>query len=839
MEYTCYICLEDLKDNDICLCDHEEHRVHSACIVNHIEWTIESAFLGSCPIIACPLFHEKGGKLLNYDIWKDLVNPKILWKYGQLANSLLSILCGGCHSIRNIGVEFNDKKYSGAASFIDVHLKGKKLSDFNDLLNDFKSGNATTDLFYNSITTIYFPQLLKLNDRECWSFFKNIVALISSPERRANLHLRYLRDRPRIWTSCCDRDHCFRCKTKDYHSGKSCEENTDLFDSSIVQCPSCNIFLTKGDGCNSVTCVCGKQFSWSIEKEISERSLSFSRCYPIDTGRISSLILMRKIDGDQDLARSWRVRNISASNLSFLKLWKEEYPICPSQCCSIFQNKKTTEGRRIAIDVWSSVHAAEVNFCTAQNKIANELIFNAIFNDDHEKYLATRKLLTDNSGRGLFADPLIYQSAVHWMENNKEIFEKHYLLWEISSAKQFFFLFGTKTIFSTHPSRSNFFSPLEWNTSISNSALVFSNFNKTVCRPGSASCYPAALMHINNPQSCINILLEEAPRSPNWLTFGLVRNNIPISSSDGVGRSLNSWGICDDRGSTGGSYSLVVSCGQTVGQCRKLTEGDILHGIVDITEGWFEIHLNDELVHKFDIPTDNFTDYLFAMTFANDHKATIVHSVDKTTTPTGTLNSDHSEMYQSVKRIARKLISGCDFSSIDDMHLFQRYSENWENLCGSKSECLDKMRLFDPIVDTVLQKSNTSGDAGDSRNYPISPTWDNVFSSICWRYLNKEEIEREESLSLATTFLSDNKESAAFVAAALFSTNRLDPHCSEMKRAKAFMSIYKDEMNEWYCYNANLKEPLLGLEHVPKGCMCLPRHLHHCPRASVQDPGNH
>ncbi|KAJ1414131.1 hypothetical protein B484DRAFT_308088, partial [Ochromonadaceae sp. CCMP2298] len=65
----------------------------------------------------------------------------------------------------------------------------------------------------------------------------------------------------------CNREHCFRCKVKDFHEGRSCTDITSGMDHSVVSCPTCGITLAKGDGCNTVTCVCGKQFSWTAEKE--------------------------------------------------------------------------------------------------------------------------------------------------------------------------------------------------------------------------------------------------------------------------------------------------------------------------------------------------------------------------------------------------------------------------------------------------------------------------------------------------------------------------------------------------------------------------------------------
>jgi hypothetical protein len=56
---------------------------------------------------------------------------------------------------------------------------------------------------------------------------------------------------------------------------------------------------------------------------------------------------------------------------------------------------------------------------------------------------------------------------------------------------------------------------------------------------------------------------------------------------------------------------------------RKLVEGDTLTARVDVTAGWLEMTVNDtEFKQVFDIPGGNSTEYLFAVTMANDHTVT-------------------------------------------------------------------------------------------------------------------------------------------------------------------------------------------------------------------------
>ena len=78
---------------------------------------------------------------------------------------------------------------------------------------------------------------------------------------------------------------------QDFHDRKSCDENTSSLDQTIISCPSCCIAIAKGDGCNTVFCVCGKQFSWEAEKESLQRSSAFVALYSSDTSEASAQVI--------------------------------------------------------------------------------------------------------------------------------------------------------------------------------------------------------------------------------------------------------------------------------------------------------------------------------------------------------------------------------------------------------------------------------------------------------------------------------------------------------------------------------------------------------------------
>jgi hypothetical protein len=214
---------------------------------------------------------------MSYSKLGEILPTEDTRKYQTLADSLLIFLCGGCHVSKTIAVGFNPE------NFLDVHMTLLKLLQETCTLNEsdfvqtkqqflenkhsYNIGRISAGSFFN-ICKQCLPTIVTGDDGASYQVMVHVLQLIANPERRNVLHLRYLNERPRFYTPCCSRLHCFRCKTKDFHEGASCEENTAHLDSSIVPCPNCNISLAKADGCNAVSCVCGAQFSWTSELDV-------------------------------------------------------------------------------------------------------------------------------------------------------------------------------------------------------------------------------------------------------------------------------------------------------------------------------------------------------------------------------------------------------------------------------------------------------------------------------------------------------------------------------------------------------------------------------------------
>jgi hypothetical protein len=98
-------------------------------------------------------------------------------------------------------------------------------------------------------------------------------------------------------------------------------------------------------------------------------------------------------------------------------------------------------------------------------------------------------------------------------------------------------------------------------------------------------------------------------------------------SSDGLGRTTDTWGLADERSYAAGNEmpQVLANAERKARLPRKFKAGDVLLGFVDVTAGWFEVRLNQtEYVHRFTIPPGTKEDYWFGVTLADNHQATVV-----------------------------------------------------------------------------------------------------------------------------------------------------------------------------------------------------------------------
>lgn len=843
---NCPICLGGVE-NPVNYCEDNHESFCQGCMDSYVQSIVGSAFLGTCPIISCPsVFHDKKRRrILLYQKWKASIPHELVAKHTSLASSLLAFLCGGCHSLKSLDLGYEADPLASCYSKLQSACSTTAPSSFNDLnnlLHMFCIGDKSVDETYDEIIKTFFPSLQSADDLVAWETFSNILRAVPDPERRANLHLRYLRDHPRIRTLCCNREHCFKCKTKDFHEGRTCKENILSLDHSIVNCPHCNIAIAKGDGCNTVTCVCGKQFSWSAEKETTERCQQFVLHYSEDTSVHCAVLLCDKatLGSELILAKAWQARHRIEVNRALKHWFKTKYWPCPNQACVVLSQDGVADGVRESIELWKQDNLAAVERCKIENDLALRSIFLNLYPVHSERPVFAHSIVM-SARRGHITgspDQKLIQSALKWIESNRSFYMKGIEESEVRAARQFLYLYGDRPVHSIKPSYIHCPGAFEWNRETSNPDLTFTNGNTTVERVGSISCYPAAFAKLPAEKAVFKVVVDAAPKSSNWLTFGVAMIGMPNSSSDGIGRTARTWGLSDDRSSSS-SHCIVASSGSEVASFRKLQAGDILGAIIDVNEGWCEISVNEnEFVHRFAIPTGTMDEYTFAMTFANDHRVSIIYEPlgmsKEAPKRNGELNTDHTAMFNSLKKNIKNILAdSCD----DDPHGHVPTSglmttgEKWLELCGNDDvSARDHYNELKSLLDCIFGGKRSSDAANlsslikkDSIFHNIS--WKTLLEAVSWYRHNRDRFKQEQKYHFALNFAQCFGEDAPFIAA-YRAANRAEK--SEMEEALAYMQFFSEEMNTWYDYDSKSSDPMI--ENIAKNCRCLPRHMRSCPR---------
>jgi hypothetical protein len=375
MDNICAICLEkscDIIDRtQFCTSITQESLISCCveCMNEYLNRRLLSGYKGYCPIMYCPLCSASTTKeskcIMKYSFLKtSSVFDSI--QYFEFAKSLLSIQCASCHLRKTLIMEYTDEQINSAKQILlncsETLTSASHLDTLLNKIKDFEHGLIGISKFYELLLLSFFPDI-EISDNESRKIMDAVLSLIDNPERRANLQLRYIRSFPKVVTPCCKREQCFRCKTKEFHSGKTCEENVSQLDNSILLCMQCNVHLVKGDGCDNMWCICGRNFSWSTEITTQQRSIQFSTKFPYNTELQCANVLCGTVEGERNLAEAWGRLHAVDLNRGYLQWWYNQHPFCPTQCsiqplkkiCSIYPERFAANISR-ACKLWRETH---------------------------------------------------------------------------------------------------------------------------------------------------------------------------------------------------------------------------------------------------------------------------------------------------------------------------------------------------------------------------------------------------------------------------------------------------------------------------------------------------
>jgi len=342
-----------------------------------------------CP--ACPR------KTPDVNVWKSIVDPELFSRFQMLASSTLTLQCGSCHSPGSILV-----KSSSETSLLSLIKSGDTNADLlrqvfgidipedirllESYLSEYAANKISPNAMFDRLEERF---VLMLQDKG--KFFA-LLTYIQDPERRANLQLRYIRSFPEVRSLCCDLPHCFRCQTYGFHHNKTCKEFQagTTNNKNIVSCSVCGIFLVKGDGCDSVNCVCGNGFEWSYR--VNEmKSLRFKYAHGNAASRVSAVILKAcNWDGSSDPPVSsiysteeleeayfWYSYNRKEGDQGRSQLWEELNPQHTTQKALFFINKPSSFERTLA-QTWLHFHPIEKEEVSRRNTFCQSVSWEAL-----------------------------------------------------------------------------------------------------------------------------------------------------------------------------------------------------------------------------------------------------------------------------------------------------------------------------------------------------------------------------------------------------------------------------------------------------------------------------
>ena len=101
--------------------------------------------------------------------------------------------------------------------------------------------------------------------------------------------------------------------------------------------------------------------------------------------------------------------------------------------------------------------------------------------------------------------------------------------------------------------------------------------------------------------------------------------------------------------------------------------------------------------------------------------------------------------------------------------------------------------------------------------------------AVSWYYDNRAALRDDRDRDLAYSFFLAHGDDAPFIAAINMASGVHNQKADTVQQelSLAFMRFYAEDMQLWYDYDQQAKEPVL--ESVAKGCRCLPRHIKSCP----------
>ncbi|OQR83823.1 hypothetical protein ACHHYP_14248 [Achlya hypogyna] len=312
-----------------------------SCLEEYMNTKLNDQIRGVPSKLTCPVCIQP----VNLVRWKRrapfVYMESILDNFSYHVEAACEILCPECHEVSTVLPDAQDRVYSIAmtrsykshvpalrakcAAFCQHRISAAELVDY----------------------------IIEVFDDYCDLVLESVVPLIHDTERRVTLVLYILHQDPFTFTACCDAAVCFRCKVAGHHEDQDCSAMFPNVD-DVAQCPECNVFLVKGDGCNSMTCVCGACFEWD-EEVVRYRMQSMTARHIAAFKRVSRFLQVRVWRSRYDLVLDelpfgfidLKLR-VGRTSAAFRQLWQRFKRVSPAPapiatiCHHLLRDQPTT-----------------------------------------------------------------------------------------------------------------------------------------------------------------------------------------------------------------------------------------------------------------------------------------------------------------------------------------------------------------------------------------------------------------------------------------------------------------------------------------------------------------
>lgn len=240
---------------------------------------------------APPDMHDTISRLsaLNADSTYDeamTAEELLMERYSCNAEALLMMRCSCCDMSAHLFYAEKNGDHiltttEERMSFLDDFMASIYYDDidgalsFLQLLIGYYNGEVAADVLmpkivhaYSLASSLTADELLpeKPLDENMREMLKTFLCSIVDIERRLCAQLTLFRMYPKIYTPCCDYEHCFMCKIEGHHDGETCEEVQQKETGIEVEyCPGCGVPTLRTEGCDEILCVCGQSWTWEGE----------------------------------------------------------------------------------------------------------------------------------------------------------------------------------------------------------------------------------------------------------------------------------------------------------------------------------------------------------------------------------------------------------------------------------------------------------------------------------------------------------------------------------------------------------------------------------------------